>query len=50
VWFWDGQEHVDPSKEAAAQQKWLESCTTNLAIEYANQFDSAVTQSSVKQY
>lgn len=37
VWFWDGQEHVDPSKEAAAQQKRLESHTTNLAIEYAKQ-------------
>ena len=37
VWFWDGQEHVDPSKEATAQQKRLESCTTNLAIEYAKQ-------------
>lgn len=37
VWFWDGQEHVDPSKEAAAQQKRLESHTTNLAIEYARQ-------------
>ena len=37
MWFWDGQEHVDPSKEATAQQKRLESCTTNLAIEYAKQ-------------
>ena len=37
VWFWDGQEHVDPAKEAAAQQKRLESHTTNLAIEYAKQ-------------
>ena len=37
VWFWDGQEHVDPSKEATAQQKRLESRTTNLAIEYAKQ-------------
>ena len=37
VWFWDGQEHVDPSKEATAQQKRLESHTTNLAIEYAKQ-------------
>ena len=37
VWFWDGQEHVDPAKEATAQQKRLESCTTNLAIEYAKQ-------------
>ena len=37
VWFWDGQEHVDPAKEATAQQKRLESHTTNLAIEYAKQ-------------
>ena len=37
VWFWDGQEHVDPSKEATAQEKRLQSCTTNLAIEYAKQ-------------
>ena len=37
VWFWDGQEHVDPSKEATAQEKRLASCTTNLAIEYAKQ-------------
>ena len=37
VWFWDGQEHVDPSKEATAQQKRLDSRTTNLAIEYAKQ-------------
>ena len=37
VWFWDGQEYVDPSKEATAQQKRLESHTTNLAIEYARQ-------------
>ncbi len=34
VWFWDGHEHVDPSKEAAAQEKRLKSNTTNLAIEY----------------
>ena len=37
VWFWDGVEHVDPGKEATAQQKRLESHTTNLAIEYAKQ-------------
>ena len=35
--FWDGQEHVDPSKEVKAQKNRLESCTTNLAIEYAKQ-------------
>ncbi|MCR5414840.1 MAG: phage portal protein [Kiritimatiellae bacterium] len=37
VWFWDGHEHVDPSKEASAQEKRLMSHTTNLAIEYAKQ-------------
>ena len=37
VWFWDGQEHVDPGKEATAQQKRLESHTTTLASEYAKQ-------------
>lgn len=34
-WFWDGQEHVDPAKEAAAQAQRLESNTTTLATEYA---------------
>ena len=34
-WFWDGREHVDPSKEAAAQAQRLESNTTTLAEEYA---------------
>jgi lambda family phage portal protein len=34
-WFWDGREHVDPMKEAAAQAKRLESHTTTLADEYA---------------
>ena len=37
VWFWDGQEHVDPLKEANAQRVRLESRTTTLAIEYARQ-------------
>ena len=37
TWFWDGMEHVDPSKEANAQQTRLENMTTNLAIEYARQ-------------
>ena len=36
-WFWDGQEHVDPAKEAAAQATRLTSYTTNLAYEYARQ-------------
>lgn len=34
-WFWDGNEHVDPLKEAAAQEKRLANRTTNLAWEYA---------------
>ena len=37
VWFWDGQEHVDPAKEANAQQLRLQSRTTTLAAEYARQ-------------
>jgi lambda family phage portal protein len=37
TWFWDGMEHVDPSKEANAQKTRLENMTTNLAIEYARQ-------------
>ena len=37
VWFWDGQEHVDPAKEATAQEKRLASKTTTLAAEYARQ-------------
>ena len=37
VWFWDGQEHVDPAKEANAQQLRLQSRTTTLAAEYAKQ-------------
>jgi len=37
-WFWPGQEHVDPVKEAVAQRiKLKESKTTNLANEYAKQ-------------
>lgn len=34
-WFWDGSEHVDPAKEAAAQAQRLASHTTTLAEEYA---------------
>ncbi len=37
VWFWDGHEHVDPSKEATAQEKRLANNTTTLAAEYARQ-------------
>jgi lambda family phage portal protein len=36
-WFWDGQEHVDPAKEANAQATKLENHTTTLAYEYARQ-------------
>jgi capsid protein len=36
-WFWDGHEHVDPQKEAAAQAMRLASNTTTLAQEYARQ-------------
>jgi len=34
-WFWDGFEHVDPLKEASAQEKRLANHTTTLADEYA---------------
>jgi len=36
-WFWDGNEHVDPAKEANAQATRLTSRTTSLAREYARQ-------------
>ncbi|MCE9618438.1 MAG: phage portal protein [Planctomycetes bacterium] len=36
-WFWPGFEHVDPAKEATAQQTRLQSNTTTLASEYARQ-------------
>jgi len=36
-WFFDGTEHVDPNKEAAAQAKRLANHTTTLAYEYARQ-------------
>jgi capsid protein len=36
-WFWDGQEHVDPAKEASAQATRLAHHTTTLAHEYARQ-------------
>jgi len=36
-WFWDGQEHVDPLKEANAQATRLANHTTTLAYEYARQ-------------
>lgn len=33
-WFWDGQEHVDPGKEARAQETRLRNHVTTLAYEY----------------
>ena len=36
-WFFDGMEHVDPLKEASAQEKKLKNGTTTLAYEYARQ-------------
>lgn len=36
-WFWDGREHVDPAKEATAQDTRLKNKSTNYAIEYAKQ-------------
>jgi lambda family phage portal protein len=36
-WLWDGVEHVDPMKEARAQETRLESNTTTLAAEYGKQ-------------
>ena len=36
-WMWDGAEHVDPVKEANAQQIRLISNTTTLAAEFARQ-------------
>ena len=36
-WFWDGHEHVDPAKEAAAQNVRLRNFTTTYAAEYGRQ-------------
>ena len=36
-WFWDGTEHVDPAKEARAQETRLKNNTTTLAHEFARQ-------------
>jgi lambda family phage portal protein len=36
-WFWDGMEHVDPAKEASAQETRLRNHTTTLASEYAKE-------------
>jgi capsid protein len=35
TWFWDGFPHVDPGKEASAQEKRLNNHTTTLAAECA---------------
>ncbi len=46
-WFWNGNEHVDPAKEAGAQDVHLGNHTTTLAIEYARQgldWEEAVRQ------
>lgn len=37
AWFWDGSEHVDPKKEADAQDIKLKNHSTNHSIEYARQ-------------
>jgi len=36
-WYWDGFGHVDPAKEANAQETRLASCTTTLAHECARE-------------
>jgi lambda family phage portal protein len=43
-WFWDGQEHVDPAKEATAQATRLANNTTTLADEYARRGQDWETQ------
>ena len=43
-WFWDGTEHVDPAKEATAQERRLKNHTTTLADEYAKQGKDWETQ------
>ena len=35
TWFWDGFPHVDPNKEATAQERRLNNLTTTLAAECA---------------
>ena len=35
TWFWDGFPHVDPNKEATAQERRLANLTTTLAAECA---------------
>lgn len=43
-WYWDGLRHVDPLKEASAQERRLNNNTTTLAREYAEQGDDWETQ------
>ena len=43
-WFWDGNEHVDPAKEATAQATRLANHTTTLADEYARRGQDWETQ------
>jgi lambda family phage portal protein len=50
-WFWDGQEHVDPAKEATAQATRLANHTTTLAYEFARQgrdWEEAIRQRAVE--
>jgi lambda family phage portal protein len=51
-WFWDGTEHVDPAKEAQAQERRLKNRTTNLSLEYARQgrdWETELRQSLVEE-
>ncbi len=43
-WFWDGHEHVDPAKEANAQETRLKNYTTTLSDEYARKGQDWETQ------
>jgi capsid protein len=43
-WFWDGHEHVDPAKEANAQETRLKNYTTTLSDEYARRGQDWETQ------
>ncbi len=50
-WFWDGQEHVDPMKEATAQGERLLNHTTTLAEEYAKRgkdWEAEIRQAGVE--
>lgn len=43
-WFWDGHEHIDPLKEAMAQQVRLANHTTTYADEYARRGQDSETK------